>query len=42
MVSSSIDPRDIHRARSIPDVQEYVLKPLTKEKFIELLEERAA
>jgi two-component system, chemotaxis family, chemotaxis protein CheY len=42
MVSSSIDPRDIHRARSIPDVQEYVLKPLSREKFIELLEERAA
>jgi two-component system, chemotaxis family, chemotaxis protein CheY len=42
MVSSSIDPRDIHRARSIPEVQEYVIKPLTKEKFIELLNEAAA
>jgi two-component system, chemotaxis family, chemotaxis protein CheY len=42
MVSSSIDPRDIHRARSIPDVQEYVIKPVTREKFIELLNEEAA
>jgi two-component system, chemotaxis family, chemotaxis protein CheY len=42
MVSSSIDPRDIHRARSIPDVQEYVVKPLSKEKFIQLLNAEAA
>ena len=42
MVISSIDPRDIHRARSTPDVAEYVVKPLSKEKFIELLDERAA
>lgn len=42
MVSSSIDPRDIHRARNIPDVQEYVVKPLTKEKFIQLLNDAAA
>jgi two-component system, chemotaxis family, chemotaxis protein CheY len=42
MVSSSIDPRDIHRARSIPDVQEYVVKPLSKEKFIQLLDDAAA
>jgi two-component system, chemotaxis family, chemotaxis protein CheY len=42
MVSSSIDPRDIHRARSIPDVTQYVVKPLSKEKFIELLDQEAA
>jgi CheY-like chemotaxis protein len=42
MVSSSIDPRDIHRAKSIPDVQEYVVKPVTKEKFIQLLNDAAA
>lgn len=42
MVSSSIDPRDINRARSIPDVQEYVVKPLSREKFIELLNDEAA
>ena len=37
MISSSIDPGDINRARSIPDVQEYVLKPVSREKFVELL-----
>jgi two-component system, chemotaxis family, chemotaxis protein CheY len=42
MVSSSIDPRDIHRAKSIPEVQEYVVKPLSKEKFIQLLDEQVA
>jgi two-component system chemotaxis response regulator CheY len=42
MVSSSIDPRDIHRARSIPDVLDYVVKPLTREKFIQLLNDEAA
>ena len=42
MVSSSIDPRDIHRAQSIPDVQEYVVKPLSREKFIQLLNDEAA
>lgn len=42
MVSSSIDPRDIHRAKSIPDVQEYVVKPVTKEKFMQLLNDAAA
>lgn len=41
MISSSIDPGDISRARSIPDVQEYVLKPVSKEKFIELLKKAA-
>lgn len=37
MVSSSIDPRDIQRARSIPEVKEYITKPVSREKFIELL-----
>jgi two-component system, chemotaxis family, chemotaxis protein CheY len=37
MVSSSIDPRDIQRARSIPEVTEYITKPVSREKFIELL-----
>lgn len=37
MVSSSIDPRDIQRARSIPEVTEYVTKPVSREKFLELL-----
>lgn len=37
MVSSSIDPRDLNRAKLNPDVKEYVIKPVTREKFIELL-----
>lgn len=37
MVSSSIDPRDLNRAKLNPDIKEYVIKPVTREKFIELL-----
>ncbi len=37
MVSSSIDPGDIRRAESIPDVVEYVVKPVSREKFMELV-----
>ena len=42
MVSSSIDPRDIQRARSIPEVLDYVIKPVSREKFIELINNQAA
>lgn len=38
MVSSSIDPRDINRARRTAIVKDYVTKPLTLEKFVELLQ----
>lgn len=37
MVSSSIDPRDVERARSISDIREYVIKPISQEKFINLI-----
>ncbi len=37
MVSSSIDPRDMNRAKSHSEVSDYVIKPVTREKFIELL-----
>jgi len=37
MVSSSIDPRDIQRAKGIPEVKQYITKPVSREKFIELL-----
>jgi len=37
MVSSSIDPGDIRRAESMPDVVEYVVKPVSREKFMELV-----
>jgi CheY-like chemotaxis protein len=41
MVSSSIDPRDLDRARSNENVREYIIKPVTREKFIELLKQVA-
>lgn len=41
MVSSSIDPRDIARAKQHSDVKDYVIKPVTREKFIELLQTAA-
>jgi two-component system, chemotaxis family, chemotaxis protein CheY len=37
MVSSSIDPRDISRAKGNSNVTDYVIKPVTREKFMELL-----
>lgn len=42
MVSSSIDPTDMNRAKALADVREYVIKPVTREKFIELLRKAAA
>lgn len=41
MVSSSIDPRDITRAKSNADVSDYIVKPVTREKFMELLSKAA-
>ena len=41
MVSSSIDPRDIDRARRNANVREYVIKPVSREKFEELLSRAA-
>jgi len=37
MVSSSIDPRDMDRAQQNANVRAYIIKPVTREKFIELL-----
>lgn len=37
MVSSSIDPRDLNRARSNPMVSDYVEKPISLNRFAELL-----
>ncbi|MES2618675.1 MAG: response regulator [Bacteroidota bacterium] len=37
IVSSSINPSDVIKARNISEVTDYVVKPVTKEKFIELL-----
>jgi two-component system, chemotaxis family, chemotaxis protein CheY len=41
MVSSSIDPRDIERAKANQDIKDYVIKPVTREKFLELLKQAA-
>ena len=38
VISSSIDPRDVSRAKQNNDVSDYVVKPVSKEKFIELLQ----
>ncbi|MBA4054088.1 MAG: response regulator [Marivirga sp.] len=42
MVSSSIDPKDVNRAKRNEDVTEYVIKPVSREKLIELLTKAAA
>lgn len=41
VVSSSIDPRDIDRARRNANVRDYVIKPVTREKFMELIRQAA-
>lgn len=37
VVSSSIDPEDVQRARKISEVTDYVIKPVNQEKLINLL-----
>jgi two-component system, chemotaxis family, chemotaxis protein CheY len=37
MVSSSIDTRDVERAKRNSNVKDYIVKPVTRDKFIELL-----
>lgn len=38
IVSSSFNAIDVKRAKNISDVTGYVVKPITKQKFVELLE----
>ena len=38
VVSSSINPKDVERAKSISEVTDYVVKPVTRKKFIQILE----
>jgi len=38
MVSSSIDPRDIQRAETNQYIKEYITKPITIDKFYELID----
>ena len=42
MVSSSIDPRDVNRAKGDKNVREYIIKPVSREKLIEVLKKAAA
>lgn len=37
VISSSIAPVDVQKAKSISAVTDYVIKPVTKDKFIELI-----
>lgn len=39
IVSSSITPSDIMRAKNISAVSDYIIKPVTKEKLIELVKQ---
>tara|TARA_R110000850_G_scaffold46160_6_gene116320 strand:- start:186 stop:587 length:402 start_codon:yes stop_codon:yes gene_type:complete len=39
MVSSSIDPADIQRAKTIGDVSDYLIKPIVKEHVKAIIEE---
>ncbi|OFY87553.1 MAG: transcriptional regulator [Bacteroidetes bacterium RIFCSPLOWO2_12_FULL_35_15] len=37
IISSSISPHDIERAKGISEVSDFIIKPVTKEKFISML-----
>jgi len=38
IVSSSISPHEMEHSKSIPVVSEFIIKPLVKEKFLEIIE----
>ena len=38
IVSSSISPHELERSKNISVVSEFIIKPLVKEKFLEILE----
>lgn len=42
VTSSSISPNDMQRAKNISDVTDYVIKPINKERFVELIKNMAA
>jgi len=37
IISTSISPHDIERANSISEVSDYIIKPLTKDKFFSII-----
>jgi CheY-like chemotaxis protein len=42
IASSSVNPQDVERARAIEQVTDYVVKPITREKFADILRRMAA
>lgn len=38
IVSSSNDPADINRSQQFDEVKDFIIKPITKQKFIEMVE----
>ena len=39
IITSSIDPKDYEKARSVNEVTDFIIKPVTKEKFQELVKQ---
>jgi CheY-like chemotaxis protein len=39
IVTSSISPYEVERAKHIPAVKEFIVKPMVKEKFVDLIAE---
>lgn len=39
IISSSIDPADVARANAISDVTDYIVKPITRDKFVNMFKE---
>ncbi|OPZ98603.1 MAG: hypothetical protein BWY70_01181 [Bacteroidetes bacterium ADurb.Bin408] len=39
IISSSINPRDIERASTINAVTDFIIKPVTREKFTEIIKQ---
>ncbi len=39
MISSSVDERDVNRARHLSTVSGYIVKPITRDKFVDILDE---
>lgn len=37
ILSSSINPNDIEKAKAISEVTDFIIKPITKEKFLEMV-----
>jgi CheY-like chemotaxis protein len=38
IITSSVSPADIIKAKSLKEVSDYIVKPITKEQFVAILE----